>query len=418
MMSESDKKWAFWALSCAFLVDFLGYAFIVPILPSWRAEFALSNTEATALVSLWAVPLFILGPYTGRLTDRLGPGRTILFSLVALTAAALLYLVAMKVTFVDGFIVLAIARLIHGASGAAILTAGFAAASEIWPTKFGEISGKLIAMATIGGLMGPVIGGASYTLGPQYAFIGLATITALIIPLIYVTTKELGHGSEPAQGTVPLKVFIQNPVLFRIGMLVMMTTLATGALEAGVPLFLKDSLGLNAAWIGAVLLVMVIAQGLGSWLWGVLVDRNGPVRYMIFGWIVVTIAMLAAGYVANTIHDVILAAYCIIVILGFFQFAISAAQVPLLPMVDAATTQVYGKGGAGLAFGALGTAWAAGTIVGPLVIGMVYDYTNNWGISLGVLAIPMAIGLMITLGNRQLLSDCYNSEMSKRHESE
>ena len=197
----------------------------------------------------------------------------------------------------------------------------------------------------------------------------------------------------------------------------MMTTLATGALEAGVPLFLKDSLGLNAAWIGAVLLVMVVAQGLGGWLWGVLVDRNGPVRYMIFGWVVATIAMLAAGYVAYTIHDVILAAYCIIVILGFFQFAISAAQVPLLPMVDAATTQVYGKGGAGLAFGAFGTAWAAGTIVGPLVIGMVYDYTNNWGISLGVLAIPMGIGLLITLGNRQLLSDCYNSEMSKRHES-
>ena len=197
----------------------------------------------------------------------------------------------------------------------------------------------------------------------------------------------------------------------------MMTTLATGALEAGVPLFLKDNLGLNAAWIGAVLLVMVVAQGLGGWLWGVLVDRNGPVKYMIFGWSIVTITMIAAGYVAHTIADAVLAAYCIIVILGIFQFAISAAQVPMLPMVDAATTQVYGKGGAGLAFGAFGTAWAAGTIVGPMVIGPVYDYTDSWGITLGILAIPMAIGLIITLTNRQLLSDCYNSEMSKRLES-
>lgn len=418
MMSESDKKWAFWALSCAFLVDFLGYAFIVPILPSWKAEFALSNTEATALVSLWAVPLFLLGPYTGRITDRLGAGRTILFSLFALTVASLLYLVAMEITIVDGFIVLAIARLIHGASGAAILTAGFAAASDIWPTKFGEISGKLIAMATIGGLLGPAIGGVAYTIGPPYAFIGLAVVTALIIPIIYVTTKELGQGSEPAQGSVPLKVFIQNPVLFRIGLLVMLTTLATGALEAGIPLYLADSLSLNAAWIGAVILVMVVAQGLGGWMWGVLVDRNGPVKYMTFGWSVVTVALLAAGYVAHSISDVTLAAYCIIVILGIFQFAISAAQVPMLPMVDAATTQVYGKGGAGLAFGAFGTAWAAGTIIGPMVIGPVYDYTNSWGITIGILAIPMAIGLIITLSNRQLLTDCYNSEMSKRIESE
>jgi DHA1 family tetracycline resistance protein-like MFS transporter len=417
-MNDSQKRWAFWALAAAFVVDFLGYAFIVPILPSWKQEFALSNTEATALVSLWAVPLFLLGPKTGRITDRLGAGRTILFSLFSLTIASLLYLVAMEITFVDGFLILAIARLIHGASGAAILTAGFAAASDIWPMKFGEISGKLIAMATIGGLLGPVIGGVAYTLGPHYAFIGLAVITATIIPLVYVTTKELGMGGEPAQGSVPLKVFIQNPVLFRIGLLVTMTTLATGALEAGVPLFLEENLGLNAAWIGAVLLVMVIAQGMGGWIWGALVDRNGPVRYMIFGWYIVTIAMLAAGYVAYSISDAVLAAYCIIVILGIFQFAISAAQVPMLPMIDTATSQVYGKGGAGLAFGAFGTAWAAGTIIGPMVIGPVYDYTSSWGITLGILAIPMFCGLLITLGNRDLLAECYDSEMSKRHESE
>ena len=64
---------------------------------------------------------------------------------------------------------------------------------------------------------------------------------------------------------------------------------------------------------------------------------------MVFGWYIVTVAMLAAGYVAYSISDAVLAAYCIIVILGIFQFAIAAAQVPMLPMVDTATSQVYGK---------------------------------------------------------------------------
>ena len=153
-------------------------------------------------------------------------------------------------------------------------------------------------------------------------------------------------------------------------------------------------------------------------MWGFLVDRNGPVRYMIFGWCLVTISLVAAGYVAHTISDKILAAYMIIVLLGMFQFAISAAQVPMLPIVDTATSQVYGKGGAGLAFGAFGTAWAAGTIIGPMVIGPVIDYTGSWGITLGILAIPMLIGLIITVINSKLLEDCYTAEMEKRLDSE
>ena len=326
MKDYNVQRWAFWALAAAFIVDFLGYAFIVPILPSWKAQFALSNTEATALVSLWAVPLFIFGPKTGRITDRFGAGKTILASLFFLTVSALLYLVATMDLPIDGFYVLALARLIHGASGAAILTAGFAAASQIWPTRFGEMSGKLIAMATIGGLLGPVIGGLSYEIDPNLAFILLAILTAGVIPLIYVTTNDLGKGDEPVQGGVPISVFINNPVLFRIGLLVMMTTLATGALEAGVPLFLGDSLGLNSGWIGAVLLVMVLAQGAGGWLWGTLVDKNGPVRYMIIGWSLVTISLISAGIVAWKVTDSVIAAYYLLIILGAFQFAIAAAK--------------------------------------------------------------------------------------------
>ncbi len=417
-MNESGKKWAFWALAGAFTVNFLGYAFIVPLLPSWKAQFLLSNTQVTALVSLWAVPLFLLGPQTGRITDRFGPGKTILTSLVLLTMSALLYLVATEDLGYDGFMVLALARLVHGASGAAIMTAGFAAASSIWPQNFGEMTGKLVAFATIGGLLGPVVGGVTYAYGPSFAFITLAGLTAAMIPLIYVTTKELGEGNQPAQGSVPLKVFIQNPILLRIGLLIVLATMATGALEAGIPLFLAESLKLGPAWIGGVLLVMVLAQGMGGWIWGAKVDRKGPVRYMKLGWTVVTIALIGAGLVAHYVSDVVLAAYFIMIILGAFQFTIAAAQIPMLPMIDTATTNAYGEGSAGLAFGAFGTAWATGTIIGPLIIGPMYDATNSWGLTIGVLAIPMVFGLLLTLKNQEMLTECYNAEMGKRSESE
>ena len=71
---SKEQSRAFLALLLAFFVNFLGYAFIVPILPSWQTQFSLNATQATLLVSLWAVPLFLLGPFTGRISDRFGPG--------------------------------------------------------------------------------------------------------------------------------------------------------------------------------------------------------------------------------------------------------------------------------------------------------------------------------------------------------
>ena len=355
---------------------------------------------------------------TGRLVDRFGAGPLILTSLILLSITSLLYLVATAELIGGAFYLLAIARLCHGLAGAAVMTAGFAVASEIWPLKFGEVSGKLIGTAVIGGLLGPVIGGFTFEYSEKLAFIVLAIVPAVVIPIHLMAMQYFPKGSETsAQGSVPLKVFLSNPILLRIGILVVLATIATGALEAGVPLFLDEGLGMGPAMISLVILVMVMVQGLGGWMWGVLVDRNGPVRYMIVGWIVVTISLVACGVVAMDM-DNDFTIWLIIAILAAFQFAIAATQVPMLPMIDTATSQAYGSGSAGLAFGAFGTAWAAGTIIGPMAIGPVLDLTGSWSITLGLLALPMIIGLFLTITNKEVLSDCYQAEMSARIESE
>ena len=169
-MNEKQLKFLFFVLCAAFIANLLGYAFIVPILPSWKTQFALNNTQATALVSLWAVPLFLLGPMTGRIVDRFGAMPIIFISLVLLTLTSLLYLVAVQEKFGSGFYLLAIARLLHGLAGASIMTAGFSLASELWPLNFGETSGQLIGIAVVGGLLGPVVGGITFAYSPTLAF--------------------------------------------------------------------------------------------------------------------------------------------------------------------------------------------------------------------------------------------------------
>ena len=415
---ERRRRLAYTALLWAFFVNFLGYAFIVPILPSWQAQFGFNATKATLLVSLWAVPMFLFGPLTGRMTDKFGCGRTVFFSMIFLSGSSALYLIATEELVSNAFLVLACARLIHGASGAAIMTAGLASASQLWPTNFGEQAGKLLAIATIGGLLGPVVGGVLFEYLGSNAFLFLAIATSAVIPLVWYASPAIGKSQTPTQGNVSIKVFITHPVLLRVGILLTITTIATGALEAGVPLFLSDSLGLGSAMIGGVLLVMVLMQGVGSLIWGKLVDKRGPTRYMLIGWVMVVIALTGVGLVGWRFNG-ILAIGGMIVLLGLFQFSIAAAQIPMLPMIDTAATQACGEGNPGLAFGAFGTAWAAGTILGPILVGPVFDLSGSWPLALGLLAVPATIALIITIRNRDMLTECYRTVMDERfHEQE
>ncbi|RJV00527.1 MAG: MFS transporter [Candidatus Poseidoniales archaeon] len=404
---------AFLALLLAFFVNFLGYAFIVPILPAWQTQFSLNATQATLLVSLWAVPLFLLGPLTGRVTDRFGAGPTVLVSLLLLTGSSLLYIVATNELVGRPFLLLALARLVHGASGATIMTAGLAAASKLWPTQFGEQAGKLLGIAAIGGLFGPVMGGLLFSWGEAYAFGILAAVTFAVVPLVALARRDIGGPTSGVSSTVSLSVFFSDVILFRVAVLLAITTVATGALEAGVPLFLDDTLGLNSAQIGGVLLVMVLMQGIGSVIWGKWVDRNGPTRYMIIGWTAVVLSLLGVGFVGSLLSGNV-AIWAMVALLGVFQFSIAAAQIPMLPMIDTATNRALGEGNPGLAFGVFGAAWAAGTILGPLLVGPVFDIFGSWALALGGLAIPAGIALLITIKNRGMLHDCYETEIQKR----
>jgi len=293
------------------------------------------------------------------------------------------------------------------------MTAGLASASQLWPTRFGEQAGKLLGIAAIGGLFGPVMGGLLFTWGDAWAFAVLGGLTLAVIPVVLLAMKEIGGPVEGGSATVSLRVFFEDAILFRVGVLLAITTVATGALEAGVPLFLDDTLGLSSAEIGGVLLVMVLMQGIGSVVWGRLVDRKGPTRYMVIGWTFVVLSLVGVGATGALLKGDV-AVFAMIGLLGAFQFSIAAAQIPMLPMIDTATNRALGEGNPGLAFGVFGAAWAAGTILGPLLVGPVFDLFGSWALALGGLAIPALGALLMTLSNREVLRDCYETEINKR----
>ena len=97
--------------------------------------------------------------------------------------------------------------MLHGASGATIMTAGLASASVLWPTRFGEQSGKLLGMAAIGGLLGPVLGGLLFSWGEASAFGVLALITLMVCPVMATSMAVIGGANEHTSSTVSIGVF-------------------------------------------------------------------------------------------------------------------------------------------------------------------------------------------------------------------
>ena len=134
---------------------------------------------------------------------------------------------------------------------------------------------------------------------------------------------------------------------------------------------------------------------------------------MIIGWSCVVLSLIGVGVVGAFLTGEV-AVFAMMALLGGFQFSIAAAQIPMLPMIDTATNRALGEGNPGLAFGVFGAAWAAGTILGPLLVGPVFDLFGSWSIALGGLAIPAFGALLLTLGNKEILGECYETEIAKR----
>jgi hypothetical protein len=93
------------------------------------------------------------------------------------------------------------------------MTAGLAAASQLWPTRFGEQAGKLLGIAAIGGLLGPVFGGLLFAWGEALAFGFLALVTFSVVPVIIYAGPSIGKAQEPSVGGASVKVFFTGSSL-------------------------------------------------------------------------------------------------------------------------------------------------------------------------------------------------------------
>jgi MFS transporter, DHA1 family, solute carrier family 18 (vesicular amine transporter), member 1/2 len=322
---------------------------IVPLLPQYARDLHLSKTQAGVAVGAYSGAVLLGSPVVGHWSPRLGARRLTIFG-VALLSIATLALAGVS-TFLGLFAV----RVGQGFSSAISWTAGMAWLSEASPAaERGGVLGLAMSCASIGTLVGPVVGGAlGSAYGVKWPFVILAAAAAAL------TAACLAAPPAPeAPEAVPARALLRRVGGSRlvVAALVVMTLVATvsGTLDTLVPLRMGEA-GYSALAITALLTAAgVLATGC-NYSVGLLFDRIGGVRIAIVS--MLATAALVAVPVAFTSAVVVMAVFLVSTPPIAGQYAVA------FPLCAAGADRERVSHAA--VFGLLNVAWGLGFLVGP-----------------------------------------------------
>jgi MFS family permease len=250
-------------------LDTVFFAAIVPLLPTYAADFDLSKTGAGILVAAYPAGTFLGALPGGWLTARIGVRPTVVLGLATLIASSLAF------AFANSIVVLDVARFVQGLGGAASWAGAVGWLVGAAPReRRGELIGSAMAAAIVGALGGPVLGAAAVALSPEIVFSGVALAGAGLLAWALRMPARPPAGPPPTLRSV--LAALGEPRIAAGMWLIVLVGLMFGTLDVLAPLRL-DELGASAAVIGATFLVAAALEAGESPFIGRLSDRHGRV---------------------------------------------------------------------------------------------------------------------------------------------
>ena len=367
------------------LVDVMLYAALVPLLPEYADEFALSKTGAGLLLGAYAAGVLIGALPSGFAAARFGARNA------ALGGLALVAVASVGFAFAGDAWTLGFARLVQGLGSALSWAGGLAWLVAASPReRRGEMLGTALGAAIFGALLGPVLGGAASVVGTRPAFVAVALLAGV---LAVAAARTPGAPPEPTTSATLRGAFADRRFLGGLWLMLLPAVLF-GTLAVLVPLELA-SFGWTAAAIGAVFVVGAGLEAAVSPFLGRLTDRRGRlglVRLALAASVAVSLALAWAAEAALVAALVVAA-----------SLAYGALFPPSMTLLSEGAERA--RLSQGVAFGLMNAAWALGNAVGPAGGGALGEAAGDaaaFTVAAGVCAvtlIPLVSG-RIPVGTR------------------
>lgn len=388
------------ALAVAVVVA-LGFGLIVPVLPLFARSFGVGLFAVTVVVSAFAGVRLVSNLYTGALTDRIGTRRAVGWGALIVAASSLLTATAADYWQLLGY------RAAGGFGSALFFNALLAHVVGIVPSEQrGRAVGGLQGAFLFGISFGPTVGGLlAEPLGLRWPFAIYAVFcaTAGIVALRFlpaggtVPAGEAAAGQRRPRGLRQLlrvaRELCADPT-FAIALVLMGASrwAATGVRFSLVPVFGIEEAGASVFATSAVLTLAALCQLAITWPAGKLADTVGRRALSVGAYLLFALVALALGFVTNVV-----ALYTVMALYGLAS-GLSAVSPP------AVVGDVVPPERTGVSIGVLNTAGDLGSVLGPMVSGLLAQ-AAGYPAGFGASAALLAVGGLLALRMRETLPE-------------
>ncbi len=371
---QYERRWlAVMAVGLSLFLSALDATIVALALPPLAQHFQISDSQVSAVTLSYAIPLTLLILPAGDLVGRFRALPTFLVAVLGFGLGSITCGLA------SSFPLLLVGRVVQGCFGAVIATQGIAvAAAVVSPGERGRAMGIVGALAPLGGVAGPGIGGLLLARFGWSAIFFVNVPVCLLAALLGVFSlrgvrlfdRQSGSAYRQMAGLLRHSQFLWGLLAF------FWSVSVAGALYYLLPFDLNGVQHLPPGLSGVVLLCVPLAMGVMGILGGYLTDRYGAQPFILIGSGLLLTGLLLLTLVAQS-HTAELDLAWRLLLIGMGIGLFSGPNQTLLMSVGERETM-----GAASALSNLGS--RLGSVCGPLVLGLTWTFLASFSAQIGV----------------------------------
>lgn len=343
-------------------VTLIGLGLIIPLLPLYISSRGASKFELGIIFSAFSFTQFLVQPFFGSLSDRIGRKPLLIAGLTLYSAITFLY------AFAESFSALFFLRLMHGVGAGMIWPPLTALIIDLAPPeRRAEALGFSSGVEMTGFTIGPLLGGLFYSLGgmrlPFIVCSLLIFINFVLTKLLLVEKRSLVNIDLPERNWKERYgfAFLKLTTVKALCYAAFYETYMWGTMAILLPL-LAGNRGIGPAKVGILFSAYYVAFSLVQLFAGKMSDRIGRKKPIVFGFLVygLVIFLIPFGWNITSLVMVLVVAGAS---LGLYSPSIRAT------IADLAPADIRGSN-----LGIFFTARMIGFMIGPPLSGLLVEH--------------------------------------------